>query len=89
MNAIPLLKSAPEAEQLAERLDGGDWRGIEIALMSQHVADDDALARAAEATREATEGLVVTAEAPVAWPSGARIHNRRDALRSGRRRRPR
>src|SRR2546430_2007468 len=68
---IPLLKSAPEPDQLADRLDGGDWRGIEIALMPKDVADDDALARAAEVTRDATEGLVVTAEAPVAWPSGA------------------
>src|SRR5438552_13421184 len=85
MNAIPLLQSAPEAEQLAERLDGGDWRGIEIALMPQHVADDDALARAAEATREATEGLVVTAEAPVAWPSGAfvRVDRLDDEARAG------
>src|SRR5439155_3830093 len=85
MNAIPLLKSAPEAEQLAERLDGGDWRGIEIALMPQHIADDDALARAAEATREATEGLVVTAEAPVAWPSGAfvRVDRLDDEARAG------
>ena len=44
MNAIPLLKSAPEPDQLADRLDGGDWRGIEIALMPKDVADDDALA---------------------------------------------
>src|SRR5690242_11103113 len=68
---IPMLKSAPEPEQLADRLDGGDWRGIEIALMPGHVADDGALARAVEATREAAAGLIVTAEAPVAWPRGA------------------
>jgi sugar phosphate isomerase/epimerase len=71
-NSIPLLKAAPEPEQLADRLDGGGWRGIEIALMPQHVADDEAVARAAEATRQAAAaGLVVTAEAPVGWPSGA------------------
>src|SRR2546430_6946122 len=68
---IPQLKSAPEPDQLADRLDGGDWQGIEIALMPKDVADDAALARAAEATRKAAAGLVVTAEAPVAWPSGA------------------
>src|SRR5881397_653972 len=67
---IPQLKSAPEPDQLADRLDGGDWQGIEIALMPKDVADDAALARAAEATRKAAAGLVVTAEAPVAWPSG-------------------
>src|SRR6266699_3066422 len=68
---IPQLKSAPEPDQLADRLDGGDWQGIEIALMPKDVADDAALARAAEATRKAAAGLVATAEAPVAWPSGA------------------
>ena len=69
--AIPLLKATPEPQQLADRLDGGDWKGIEIALMPEHVADDAAVARAAEATQAAAAGLVVTAEAPVAWPSGA------------------
>ena len=68
---IPLLKAAPEPEQIAERLEGGPWRGLELALAPAHVADDAALARAIEATRAGTEGLVLTAEAPVAWPSGA------------------
>jgi sugar phosphate isomerase/epimerase len=83
--STPLLKAAPEPDQLADRLDGGDWRGIEIALMPQHVADDDAIARAAEVTRKATEGLVVTAEAPVAWPSGAfvRVDRLDDEARAG------
>src|SRR5256884_3599219 len=67
---IPQLKSAPEPDQLADRLDGGDWQGIEIALMPRDVADDAALAGAAEATGRAAAGFVVTAEAPVAWPSG-------------------
>jgi len=85
MKAIPLLKSAPAPDQLADRLDGGDWRGIEIALMPKDVADDDALARAAEVTRDATDGLVVTAEAPVAWPSGAfvRVDRLDDEARAG------
>jgi nucleoside-diphosphate-sugar epimerase/sugar phosphate isomerase/epimerase len=71
MNTIPLLKAAPQPEQLADRLDGGDWRGIEIALMPADVAGDDAVRRAADATNEAAAGLAVAAEAPVAWPSGA------------------
>ncbi|MBA2615523.1 MAG: polysaccharide biosynthesis protein [Actinobacteria bacterium] len=70
---IPLLKAAPEPEQIAERLDGCPWRGLELALAPADVADDDALARAVEAVRAGTDGreLVLTAEAPVAWPSGA------------------
>src|SRR3954468_194473 len=83
--AIPLLKAAPEPKQLADRLDGGDWRGIEIALMPQDVASDEAISRAAEATRAAASGLVVTAEAPVAWPSGAfvRVDRLDDEARAG------
>ncbi len=71
--AIPLLKAAPEPEQIADRLEGGPWRGIELCLGPQHVADDASLARAAQAAREGLgdRGLAVTAEAPVAWPSGA------------------
>src|SRR5438874_1188461 len=83
--AIPLLKSAAEPDQLADRLDGGDWKGIEIALMPQHLADDSALARAVEATRDVVAGMVVTAEAPVAWPSGAfvRVDRLDDEARAG------
>ena len=71
--AIPQLKAAPKAEQIAERLEGGPWRGLELALMPADVADDESLARAVEAVRRATEGagLALTAEAPVSWPSGA------------------
>jgi nucleoside-diphosphate-sugar epimerase/sugar phosphate isomerase/epimerase len=84
-NAIPLLKAVPEPEQLAERLSGGPWQGIELALMPQHVANDDALTRAVEATRSLTTGLAVTAEAPVAWPSGAfvRVDQLDDEARDG------
>src|SRR3954447_21542814 len=83
--AIPLLKAAPEPKQLADRLDGGDWRGIEIALMPPDVASDEAISRAAEATRGAASGLVITAEAPVAWPSGAfvRVDRLDDEARAG------
>jgi nucleoside-diphosphate-sugar epimerase/sugar phosphate isomerase/epimerase len=71
--AIPLLKAAPEPDQLAERLEGGPWHGIEIALFDRHVADDDALARTVEVVRDAgaPRDFVWTAEAPVSWPSGA------------------
>src|SRR5919109_750549 len=80
--AIPLLKAAPEPDQIAERLAGGAWRGLELCLGAQHVRDEEALARAIEtvseqcevdgaAGRSAADGrLFLTAEAPVSWPSG-------------------
>jgi nucleoside-diphosphate-sugar epimerase/sugar phosphate isomerase/epimerase len=70
---IPLLKAAPEAEQIADRLEGGVWKGIELCLAPAHVADDAALARAVSNARDglAEQEMAVTAEAPVAWPSGA------------------
>ena len=73
--AIPLLKAAPEADQLADRLDGGPWRGIELCLLPRHVSDEGALASAIALTTEQLEGLdlAVTAEAPVSWPSGAHV----------------
>src|SRR5919201_5089872 len=84
---IPLLKAAPEPSQIADRLDGGAWRGIELCLMAGHVADDAALARAIEVAREGLAGhnLVVTAEAPVSWPSGAHVRVDRldDEARAG------
>lgn len=78
--AIPLLKAAPEPDQIADRLDGGAWRGLELCLMARHVADDEALRRAIEVSRDGLAGhnAVVTAEAPVSWPSGA--HMRVDVL---------
>ena len=68
-----LLKSAPEPDQLADRLSGGPWHGIELGLNTPHVASEAALERAIEVSRRALDGLdmVVTAEAPLAWPSGA------------------
>jgi len=71
--AIPLLKAAPERDQIAERLDGGSWRGLELCLAGHHVRDDAALQQAIGASRERLDGsgLAVTAEAPVSWPSGA------------------
>src|SRR5919197_5531585 len=68
--AIPLLKAAPEADQIRDRLEGGPWRGLELCLAASHVRDDDALRDAIGAAGE-LRGLAVTAEAPVSWPSGA------------------
>jgi nucleoside-diphosphate-sugar epimerase/sugar phosphate isomerase/epimerase len=69
--AIPLLKAAPEPDQIADRLDGGDWAGLEVCLAATHVRDDDAVAQAIRVVREGVGELAVTAEAPVSWPSGA------------------
>ena len=70
---IPLLKAAPRPDQIAERLEGGHWPGLELALMPADVADDASLRRATEAVRAGVgdRELVVLAEAPVSWPSGA------------------
>ena len=85
--AIPLLKAAPEPDQIADRLDGGAWRGLELCLMPWHVQDDDALQRAIEVSRQGLAGhnAVVTAEAPVSWPSGAhvRVDELDDEARAG------
>src|SRR4051794_11128281 len=70
--AIPLLKAAPEAAQVADRLAGGDWRGLELCLAPRHVASEAALEEAIGVGRDvAARGLALTAECPVAWPSGA------------------
>jgi nucleoside-diphosphate-sugar epimerase/sugar phosphate isomerase/epimerase len=81
---ILLLKAAPEPEQLADRLDGGPWMGIEVPLMPAHIADDDAVERAIEHVRAAAPAHVA-AEAPVAWPSGAhlRVDRLDDESRAG------
>jgi nucleoside-diphosphate-sugar epimerase len=67
--SVVLLKAAPEPQQIADRLEGGPWRGIELGLNPPHVASEEALAAAVEAGSGL--GVAVTAEAPVAWPSGA------------------
>ena len=70
--AIPLLKAAPEAAQVADRLSGGDWRGLELCLAPRHVETPGALEAAIAVGRRAADaGAVLTAECPVAWPSGA------------------
>src|SRR3954451_6132169 len=81
---ILLLKAAPEPEQLADRLDGGPWGGIEVPLMPAHIADDDAVERAIAHVRRAAPASVA-AEAPVAWPSGAhlRVDRLDDESRAG------
>jgi hypothetical protein len=51
-----LLKAAPEPDQLADRLAGGPWQGLELGLNTPHVASESALTRAIEVTRAAIEG---------------------------------
>jgi nucleoside-diphosphate-sugar epimerase len=82
--AIPLLKAAPEPDQIADRLEGGPWQGIELCLAPQHVASEEAVATAI-ANAGAARGVAVTAEAPVAWPSGAfvRVDRLDDEARTG------
>jgi nucleoside-diphosphate-sugar epimerase len=70
--AIPLLKAAPEPDQIAERLSGGPWRGLELCLAGTHVRDERALEYAIGVVQDLVPAdLAVTAEAPVSWPSGA------------------
>src|SRR3712207_3217611 len=72
--SIPLLKAAPEPEQVAERLEGGPWAGMELALLPRHVADDAALDRAIRAvTEQVPDGWTLLAESPVSWPSGQHV----------------
>ena len=68
-----LLKAAPTPEQLADRLVDGPWNGLEVALMPDDVDGEDAVRRAVSVVRDAIGGrddVTLTAEAPVAWPSG-------------------
>src|SRR2546423_14232067 len=85
--AITLLKAAPEPDQIADRLEGGSWAGLELCLAPRHVESDAALAQASEVVREGLgdRGLSVTAEAPVAWPSGTfvRVDRLDDEARQG------
>ena len=80
---VPLLKAAPEPDQITDRLDGGDWRGIELCLAGKHVATDAAIEEAIRVSSGL--GLPVTAEAPVSWPSGAfvRVDRLDDEARMG------
>src|SRR3954447_6298673 len=82
--AILLLKAAPAPDQLAERLQDGPWGGLEVMLRSADVADDDAVDRAIAVVRDAAPAAL-TAEAPVAWPSGAfvRVDRLDDEARAG------
>src|SRR5215207_2642373 len=84
--AIPLLKAAPEADQVADRLSGGRWRGLELCLAPRHVASAEALDAAIAVGRGVKDaGHVLTAECPVAWPSGAfvRVDRLDDEARRG------
>ena len=82
------LKAAPRADQLADRLQGGRWDGIEIALMPDDIASNDRLDRALQTVGDVGVHLhqpAITAEAPVAWPSGAfvRVDRLDDEARAG------
>ena len=84
--AIPLLKAAPEADQVADRLSGGRWRGLELCLAPRHVASAEALDAAIAVGRGVKDaGHDLTAECPVAWPSGAfvRVDRLDDEARRG------
>ena len=86
MTAIPMLKAAPEADQVADRLAGGGWRGLELCLAPRHVATAEALDAAIAVGRKAADrGVALTAECPVAWPSGAfvRVDRLDDEARRG------
>jgi nucleoside-diphosphate-sugar epimerase len=83
--AIPLLKAAPEPDQIANRLADFDPRGLELCLAPRHIADDSSLRRAIEVAQNAAQRepdgsladrrpVLFTAEAPVAWPSGAFVN---------------
>ncbi|HET8822169.1 MAG TPA: polysaccharide biosynthesis protein [Thermoleophilaceae bacterium] len=86
-DAITLLKAAPEPDQIAERLAGGPWRGIELCLMPGDVESDERIDAAITVARDALpqDDFAVTAEAPVAWPSGAHVRVDRldDEARAG------
>jgi nucleoside-diphosphate-sugar epimerase/sugar phosphate isomerase/epimerase len=86
-DAIPLLKAAPDREQIAERIADGSWRGIELCLAPRDVESDERVADAIETARSALPGgdFAVTAEAPVSWPSGAHVRVDRldDEARAG------
>src|SRR5215210_1600612 len=84
---IPLLKAAPEPDQVEDRLAGGPYGGLELCLGGGHIADDERLGQAIAVCRDRLAGtdLAVTAEAPVSWPSGAfvRIDRLDEEARSG------
>ena len=86
--AIPLLKAAPEPDQLAERLEGGPWRGLEIcALRPARRATTTRSPRRSRrcATQERRREFIWTAEAPVVVAE-RRVRARRPARRRGTRR---
>ena len=70
--AVPLLKAAPTPDQLAERLEGGDWRGLEIALMEQRAALHPREDRLVERGR-----VLLLAEDEAAARAGERLVRRR------------
>src|SRR5262245_23721255 len=81
--SVLLLKAAPEPDQLADRLEGGPWGGLELGLAAKHIASEGALANAIHVASGL--GIAVTAEAPLTWPGGAfvRVDRLDDEARTG------
>ena len=70
--AIPLLKAAPEPDQLADRLEGGPWRGLELALMPPGTwPTTTSLARAIEVVRNAARRRSRGHGGGARWPGRA------------------
>ena len=88
--AIPLLKAAPEAAQVADRLAGGDWRGLELCLAPRHVAAARRWTPRSRSARGAGRRRVADRRAPGRWPSGAfvRVDRLDDEAAAGSRRPP-
>ena len=84
--AIPLLKAAPEPDQVADRLAGGAVARARAGLMPRHVADDAvAGARRSRSRAQAPAIRWSPPRRPVAWPSGAfvRVDRLDDEARRG------
>src|SRR5918997_1366970 len=59
--SIPLLKAAPEADQVAERLAGGPWAGLELGLIPRDVRHDAPAVRVDTLDAEARAGIARSA----------------------------
>ena len=87
--AIPLLKAAPEPDQLADRLVGGRLARPRAlprpGARRRRRRHSRARSRSSPAKRSPGATSPLTAEAPVAWPSGAfvRVDRLDDEARAG------
>ena len=70
--AIPLLKAAPEPEQIADRLEAVPGAGSSLASRrATWLTRPRSNGRSTRTARPMESGSRCTAEAPVSWPSGA------------------